>query len=184
MSQANVDRRVERTRNALAAAFVELMLSRGYDDVTVEDVAARANVGRSTFYLHFRGREDILSTSLVHPSQLLAALVGKTVTVEQLVPLLVHFREQRRLNRVLFDQPVRAIWIKCLAKLIEPGLKTMSRRNKPALPLALIAAHIAESQIALVARWLSLCPHLEPAPIAEALIATTRANLLALLGER
>ena len=72
------DRRTERTRAALMSAFVTLLLSEGYDAVTVERVADAANVGRSTFYMHHTGKEDILRRSLTRPSGVLAALVGNT----------------------------------------------------------------------------------------------------------
>ena len=47
------DRRVQRTRKILHEALVELILEKGFDKVTVQDVIKRANVGRSTFYSHF-----------------------------------------------------------------------------------------------------------------------------------
>src|SRR5271170_6794443 len=94
MTAAKTDRRVERTRGALMSAFVELILSRGYADVTVEDIAARANVGRSTFYMHFKSREDMLQRSLERPSGPLAAVATGTMSAERLLPQLQHFQEQ------------------------------------------------------------------------------------------
>lgn len=55
----HVDRRVERTTRALGAALIELMLERPFDDITVQDVLDRAEVGRSTFYAHFRNKRDL-----------------------------------------------------------------------------------------------------------------------------
>jgi AcrR family transcriptional regulator len=54
------DRRVHRTRRMLHAALVDLILERGWDAVTVADVCARAEVGRSTFYVHYADKEDLL----------------------------------------------------------------------------------------------------------------------------
>ncbi|HEU5076508.1 MAG TPA: TetR/AcrR family transcriptional regulator [Polyangiaceae bacterium] len=58
------DRRVERTKRALFEALVELMIEKGYDAISVADVADRANVGRSTFYAHYADKEDLLQESL------------------------------------------------------------------------------------------------------------------------
>ncbi|HET9931299.1 MAG TPA: TetR/AcrR family transcriptional regulator, partial [Polyangiaceae bacterium] len=55
-----VDRRVQRTRRALSEALIGLILERGWDDVSVQDVCDRANVGRSTFYTHFADKEELL----------------------------------------------------------------------------------------------------------------------------
>lgn len=56
---AIVDRRVARTRKTLQHALLALMLKKGYDAITVEDICTEANVGRSTFYAHFTGKEDL-----------------------------------------------------------------------------------------------------------------------------
>ncbi|MEU4341543.1 helix-turn-helix domain-containing protein [Nocardia sp. NPDC023852] len=57
------DRRVRRTREALHRALIELMIERGYERVTVSDIIDRADVGRSTFYAHYRDKDDLLISS-------------------------------------------------------------------------------------------------------------------------
>jgi AcrR family transcriptional regulator len=54
------DRRVRRTRRLLREALIALILEKGYDKVTVQDVLDRADVGRATFYAHFRDKDDLL----------------------------------------------------------------------------------------------------------------------------
>jgi AcrR family transcriptional regulator len=54
------DRRVRRTRRNLAEALVALIIERGYDRITVADILDRADIGRSTFYAHFRDKEALL----------------------------------------------------------------------------------------------------------------------------
>ncbi|MFF6901073.1 TetR/AcrR family transcriptional regulator [Streptomyces hydrogenans] len=54
------DRRVRRTRAALRQALVELVLDKGFHAVTVEEITERADVGRATFYAHYRDKEDLL----------------------------------------------------------------------------------------------------------------------------
>jgi AcrR family transcriptional regulator len=48
----------------LCDALVDLMLERGYDALTVQDIIDRANVGRSTFYSHFADKEQLLLGSI------------------------------------------------------------------------------------------------------------------------
>lgn len=55
-----LDRRVRRTHEQLRAALVSLILERGWDDVSIMDVCEKAEVGRSTFYIHFADKEDLL----------------------------------------------------------------------------------------------------------------------------
>ena len=56
----NGDRRVRRTRVNLTEALIALVLDRGYEAITVQDILDRADVGRSTFYAHFRDKEALL----------------------------------------------------------------------------------------------------------------------------
>lgn len=60
MTPEKADRRVRRTRRVLQQALQELIVERGYASVTVQDILDRADVGRSTFYAHFRDKEDLL----------------------------------------------------------------------------------------------------------------------------
>jgi AcrR family transcriptional regulator len=58
------DRRVGKTRKALKEALTDLILDKGYEAVTVQDVIDRADVGRSTFYAHFVDKDDLLMAIL------------------------------------------------------------------------------------------------------------------------
>ena len=54
------DRRVQRTRQLLRDALVSLILEKGYQKITIQDIIDHANVGRSTFYSHYRDKDDLL----------------------------------------------------------------------------------------------------------------------------
>ena len=60
MDTKTSDRRVQRTRQLLKEALVSLILEKGYQKITVQDIIDRANVGRSTFYAHYRDKDDLL----------------------------------------------------------------------------------------------------------------------------
>ncbi|MBB6347497.1 AcrR family transcriptional regulator [Nonomuraea muscovyensis] len=64
MPMAATDRRVRRTRELLRRALVELILEKGYDRITVQDIIDRADVGRSTFYAHYTDKDDLLLSNL------------------------------------------------------------------------------------------------------------------------
>ena len=59
MSQSH-NRQVQRTRNLIRQAFVELMYEKPYDHITVQDIIDRADICRSTFYAHFVDKEQLL----------------------------------------------------------------------------------------------------------------------------
>ena len=54
-----LDRRTLRTRHSLTHAMVELVTEKRFDDITVQNLIDRADIGRSTFYSHFRDKEDL-----------------------------------------------------------------------------------------------------------------------------
>jgi AcrR family transcriptional regulator len=60
MKQVKVDRRIQRTRRLLGDALLALIEEKGYGAITVQDILDRADLGRSTFYAHYRDKEDLL----------------------------------------------------------------------------------------------------------------------------
>jgi AcrR family transcriptional regulator len=58
------DRRITRTKTALNQAFSELVKEKGYESLTIEEITSRANLGRTTFYLHYQDKEDLLLEGL------------------------------------------------------------------------------------------------------------------------
>src|SRR5579864_4709465 len=61
-----IDRRVARTRATLHQALIALILKQGYEAITVEDICAHANVGRSTFYAHYKSKEELHLSGMDH----------------------------------------------------------------------------------------------------------------------
>lgn len=55
-----VDRRVVKTRESLKKAVIELMSEKTFDEITIQDIADRANVNRGTIYLHYQDKYDLL----------------------------------------------------------------------------------------------------------------------------
>jgi AcrR family transcriptional regulator len=60
MSAEPTDRRVRRTQDLLRRALLSLIQEKGYDRITVQDILDRADIGRSTFYAHYRDKDDLL----------------------------------------------------------------------------------------------------------------------------
>lgn len=58
------DRRVEKTKKLLRAALISLIAEKPYDSIVVKEILDRANVGRSTFYMHFRDKDDLLVSGI------------------------------------------------------------------------------------------------------------------------
>jgi AcrR family transcriptional regulator len=76
-SPRKTDRRVLRTRNALGDALVALMHEKPFDEITVQHVLDRAKVGRSTFYTHFVGKEDLFLSDVEDFFQMMAGYLSR-----------------------------------------------------------------------------------------------------------
>ena len=72
------DRRIVRTRKLLRDAMHELILEQGYDEFNIQDVTNKANLGRATFYLHYREKDDLLTDLM---NQRLEDFIGTTTQI-------------------------------------------------------------------------------------------------------
>lgn len=101
------DERARRTRDRLGSAFVALIHEKPIEDVTVQDVLDRASVGRSTFYLHFRDKNDLLLSQLEKFLETMStALSVRKEVSHRVVPvaeMFAHIENQRKLYRILAD---------------------------------------------------------------------------------
>jgi AcrR family transcriptional regulator len=99
------DRRVRRTQERLGMALLQLILEKSFDSVTVQDVLDRAAVGRSTFYLHFRDKNDLLLSQLEMFLEIMSTMLSaKKERSHRLAPvteMFEHIGEQKKLYRAL-----------------------------------------------------------------------------------
>lgn len=58
------DLRILRTIQSIRKAFYELIPEKGYEAITVQDIADRAMINRNTFYLHYQNKPDLLDTCM------------------------------------------------------------------------------------------------------------------------
>jgi len=53
------DLRVQRTNKLIVDAFIHLVEKKGYEQVTVQDIADEAMINRATFYAHYKDKQDL-----------------------------------------------------------------------------------------------------------------------------
>lgn len=103
------DRRVARTHTALREALIELILERGWDEIGVQDICDRANVGRSTFYMHFSCKDKLLNSAFGDLRKELRAQEKisdepRTPVFEIARGLIGHVHENKRLFRAVIGK--------------------------------------------------------------------------------
>jgi AcrR family transcriptional regulator len=157
MSVAATDRRIERTRDALEGAFIRLILEgRRYDRITIADLIARAGVGRSTFYEHYRNKDELLAATIRYPFAGVAAAVDANARAAALRDALVHFEGNRVHAKAVFAGAARRKITRVLASMLEERLRARARASGvvTAATLGVVAAALAEGMLATIVAWL------------------------------
>ncbi|MGY4397490.1 AcrR family transcriptional regulator [Sphingomonas sp. UYAg733] len=141
---------MRRTRTAIIGAFTRLLFTRRYETIRTAHLIAEADIGRSTFYEHFRNKDDVL-VAVIDPifGPLADAATGRG-NMARLRMMLDHMWQQRALARVIFDPDRLPKLQRRLAAMIDERLEGVSAT----MPHALIATAAAAGQLAMLRMWL------------------------------
>lgn len=162
-----VDRRVLRTRKLLRGALMELIMERGYDKLSIQDITDRANTGRATFYLHYRNKEELLWSQL---QEVVNELIARLQASEQsqtsprplgtrVLPLFEHVAQNRDISRVLLGSTGAVKLAKQvrdgMADLMEARLRAITLPSIPdGVPMEIVARYLTGALLELVVWWL------------------------------
>ena len=104
-STRKIDPRTRRTRDRLGDALVELVQEKAFDAITVQEVLDRAGVGRSTFYAHYRDKDDLFLSDLDEFLDAMANLLShRGDASDRVAPVrefFAHVADARRLHSAL-----------------------------------------------------------------------------------
>jgi len=169
------DRRVRRTRQALRQAMNELIIEKGYDRFTVQDLIDRADVGRSTFYSHYETKDDLLISGLQEfAAELRVKLAADPVKDDAILPTLgifQHLAENQRLFRGLIGSrgidiaQRRALELLTNLALAGIGKREAAGEHSP-VPADARAAFLAGAFMSFQAWWLDSGLHYSPEEMA------------------
>jgi AcrR family transcriptional regulator len=156
------DQRIRRTRGRLGDALVELMQEKAIDKVRVQEVLDRATVGRSTFYLHYRDKDDlflcVLEDGLETWSTTLIRKKEKSLRVAAVAEFFAHAASARKLYRALADSGrIHAFFELAqgyFARGIARRLKDMGLKNLGQSELDARSHALAGNLLSLLKWWL------------------------------
>ena len=162
--EAGIDRRSRRTRQALHQALIRLIVERGYDEITVADIAEAADTGRSTFYAHFTDKVDLLRSAGGYLRMVLIkeheAAAGEGLPEDRLLGfsrfMTAHLYEQRQIFHALmrgqggpiFLEMVRDVLCDIVCKELAAG------PSSKALERDVAVQFVVGGYIAVVTWWL------------------------------
>ncbi len=163
LSMRTADARVRRTRLQLGTALLNLIVEKPINDVTVQDILDRSGVGRSTFYLHYRDKDDLLVSQLETFLETMSnALSDRKDTSHRVMPvaeLFAHIGNENKLYRVLSDSGHLKDFFELaegyFARGIERRLTESGKLTKiPQRELAARASAFSGSLLSLLRWWL------------------------------
>ena len=164
MTVKNEDRRIQRTRKLLQEALLALILEKGYEEVTVQDVLERANVGRSTFYAHFQDKEDLFLSEfetmrLMFEDHLLSQPAQDTSPWSLSLVMFRHAQDNLQLYKALAGKQGGSLAIthlqKYLSGLLRAHLKQQfAHRSAAQIPPEILAHFLVSAFMSLLTWWL------------------------------
>ena len=186
------DRRVRRTKRIIGDAFVALILEKGYARVTVQDILDRADVGRSTFYAHYRDKESVLTAAF---EDLRDELRTDLATLTPDVPpsptsptgaLFEHAYQRRAVYRALCGRQGGDIVYRHLRHLLGDLLREHLRPHLAAagsdLPVDVVAEFYTSAALGLLTWWVDHDFRPGPARLAHIYQRLAAPGILAALG--
>lgn len=173
-----IDRRVSRTRRALRSSILDLILERGYESITVEEITARADLGRTTFYLHYHDKEELfletigeLVDDLVH--QISQIPISAWILPEPPSPAIgmsaapikltfQHAADNAGLYRIIMQGEAAYAAKKRLREIINRAVQEFLQVKQekehlvinPQVPLEVFGSYLAVSWMGTIAWWL------------------------------
>lgn len=164
---AGIDRRVSRTKTALRVALLELIARRGYERVSVKDLAARANVGRATFYMHYADKEAVLRENMQALADQIRAearalrCANGAGVADFSLPMFCHVAEVKPLFVALLGRRgspvVRELFLETLITIACEGLAEDSVERDT--PRGLLGQFLAASFLAVAKWWVLEAPN-------------------------
>jgi len=177
-SKPKMDRRVQRTLQSLRTALLDLIKEKDYDEISIEEITERANVGRTTFYLHYKDKEDLLmeefSTIMYERAQALSEIpfsvwvpvseedLKKNIALQPLLLVFDHIHNNSELYNLLLKstnsskiiERIRKISTDAIVKFVEAKMETDPIPLLSEVPIEFFAAFFSGALISIVSWWI------------------------------
>jgi AcrR family transcriptional regulator len=184
-----LDRRIQRTRLALRTALLDLLKEKNYDDISLEEITERANVGRATFYLHYKDKEDLVLEQFSEMANERAAALSeipfsdwfpaddspesksqKHVSPRPLLMVFQHIKQHSDLYYILLKSSKSSRTYERIRKIITEAIVTFVQTklaNDPIpilfkVPVEFFAAYFSGAMLSTADWWLEEGMHYSP----------------------
>lgn len=165
-SQRQLDPRVVRTRTLLRDAFVSLVLERGYDSITIQDIADRAGLRRATFYLNYKDKEELLTATL---DGMMESITEEIMQIEDnpfdpacnekvMRMVFEHAEQNAHLYQIILQGHGAIRMVRHVREYMATKIRTQHADDLQAgssdFPVDIVANYMAASELSMLVWWL------------------------------
>jgi AcrR family transcriptional regulator len=180
------DRRIQKTQALLHEALGSLIREKPYDEIVVKEILDRANVGRSTFYMHYRDKDELLASGIhemrraVHAAEVALSEKKDERIIRFSRAVFEHIHWHRHVGTAGMGTRGRAIihehLRKVLAEQIANDLSKVfhsRRRTLGQVPLDLLVQYVASTFVLVLNWWVDSNSQLRPKEVNDVFRALT-----------
>ncbi|MCV6006160.1 TetR/AcrR family transcriptional regulator [Enterococcus faecalis] len=198
MMAKKTDLRVQRTRKMIIEAFFKLVETKGYEAVTIQDIADEAMINRATFYAHFKDKQHLYDaiftftlsafTAILDSQQLVNGNRVRVKHIEELLTqLYINIQENKSFFLTIMDNNFNEHFRKRLAEIIEEKYATIFSQlriteNDIDVPIDFVIEYMTSIFIGTLHWWITSETDMTPNHLAQLVIKLVGNGYLTVLG--
>lgn len=198
MMAKKTDLRVQRTRKMIIEAFFKLVETKGYEAVTIQDIADEAMINRATFYAHFKDKQHLYDaiftftlsafTAILDSQQLVNGNRVRVKHIEELLTqLYINIQENKSFFLTIMDNNFNEHFRKRLAEIIEEKYATIFSQlriteNDIDVPIDFVIEYMTSIFIGSLHWWITSETDMTPNHLAQLVIKLVGNGHLTVLG--
>ena len=182
------DLRVQRTRKMIIEAFFKLVETKGYEAVTIQDIADEAMINRATFYAHFKDKQHLYDAIFTFSQQLVNGNRVRVKHIEELLTqLYINIQENKSFFLTIMDNNFNEHFRKRLAEIIEEKYATIFSQlriteNDIDVPIDFVIEYMTSIFIGTLHWWITSETDMTPNHLAQLVIKLVGNGHLTVLG--
>jgi hypothetical protein len=163
MEHNKEDRRRRRTRQLLRDALLALLKAKRYEDISVQDIIERADVARSTFYVHYTDKDDLLvgkwgvfASNLGHHADLMTHEEKDTQSMFPTRVWFQHIQAQEPIFKIIARDSAMDLAMKTLHGILRSDIQAKVQSLIPEvspIPSSLVMDYMASSLMTIIKWW-------------------------------
>ncbi|TCM96487.1 TetR family transcriptional regulator [Paenibacillus sp. BK033] len=160
---AKTDRRILRTKQAIKKSFLELFTEKEFEQITINEIADRANVNRGTVYLHYSDKYDLLDKCIEeHINEIISLCKDRGSGQGNPQQLFDYFREHFPFFSAMFSNERVFLFRDQLLHFFSVNMmmKMEQANDKPIIDQEIKAQFMASAFIGILEWWIrNRMPH-------------------------